>query len=354
MIRVLIADDSPTMRMVLRSVLESDPQLQVVGEARNGKEALVKCKNVDPDIITMDIRMPEMNGFEAIGHIMAEYPRPIVILTSTKSDLELGITFKAVEAGALMVIRKPHGLAADDSIRQNLIDQIKAMARVKVVGRRRKLVDKRPVTPQIRPHFNRSTGTKRLIAIGASTGGPPALNAILQRLPADLPVPVVVVQHIGTGFVKGLAKWLDNSIPMNVIITENGKRLNPGTVYISPEDRHTTVDRYGRAWLIDSPKVDGHRPSATVLFESVADNLETSAIGLLLTGMGRDGAVWLKKLYDAGGYTIVQNEASSIVFSMPKEAIELGAVREILPLSSIADRLMREVMKEELRAKSEK
>ena len=352
MIRVLITDDSPTMRMVVRSVLESDPELRVVGEACNGKDAFDKCKALDPDIVTMDIRMPKMNGIDAINLIMAKSPRPIVVLTSTKSDMELGITFKAVEAGALMVIRKPHGLAMDHSLKQNLIGQIKAMARVKVVGRRRKLVDKEPVTPQIRPDPKRTTGTKRLIAIGASTGGPPALLAILRQLPADLPVPVLVVQHISSGFVKGLVKWLDNSIAMKVKIAENAQRLNPGTVYITPDDRHATVDRYGRVWLIDSPKVDGHRPSATVLFESVADNYGTSAIGLLLTGMGKDGAVGLKKLHDAGGYTVAQDEATSIVFGMPKEAIKLGGTDEVLPIHAIAGRLMG-IMSEEMRIKND-
>jgi two-component system chemotaxis response regulator CheB len=337
MIRVLVVDDSPTLRQLIRSILESDPELQVVGQACNGEEAIALCHRLEPDIITTDICMPKMDGFQATRHIMAKSPRPILVLTSTKSDLELGISSKALEAGALMVVGKPHGLPGEDPKADQLIAQVKAMAGVKVVTRRWRLEKKKPAPLRREPALTPSPGPVRLIAIGASTGGPPALQAILSQLPADLPV--AVVQHISPGFVQGLARWLNETTPLRVKVAENGEILQPGTVYLAPDDRHLLVTAGGQARLRASPLVGGHRPSATVLFQSVAQNYGSAAVGVLLTGMGKDGAQGFKALHEAGAHTIAQDEATCVVFGMPKEAIALGAVEEVLPLEQIGARL---------------
>ncbi len=359
MIRVLVVDDSPTLRRLIRSVLESDRELQVVGEACNGEEAIVLCHKLEPDIITMDIQMPKMNGYQAIRHIMAESARPIVVLTSTQSDIQLGISFKALEVGALMVLGKPHGMPGEDPEADQLIAQVKAMAEVKVVRRRWWLLDEssssRPGKPALSgaggsaaarknksgaPVSRPATGPVRIIAVGASTGGPPAMQIIFGQLPAELPVPVVVVQHISQGFVGGLARWLDETLPLKVKVAENGEHLRPGTVYIAPDDRHLLVTPGDLVRLRALPAVDGHRPSVTALFESVAHHYGPTAVGVLLTGMGSDGARGLKALHDAGGRTIAQDKATCVVFGMPQQGIALGVAQEVLSLGKIGVRLM--------------
>jgi two-component system chemotaxis response regulator CheB len=357
MIRVLIVDDSPTLRHLIRAILNSDSELRVVGEARNGQEAIALCKQLQPDIITMDIQMPGMDGYQAIRHIMVESPRPIVVLTSTMSDEALQVTYKGIEAGALMVIGKPHDLPGIDPEADKLIATIKAMADVIVVRRRRRsLTEPAPPSasqPDRRVEPIELTGAAgdppvHLIAIGTSTGGPPALQAILSHLPTGLPVPVVVVQHISTGFVQGLARWLNESVPLRVKVIEPSETLRPGTVYLAADGKHLLVAKNNQAWQKDSPPVDGHRPSVTALFETVARDYGPLAVGVLLTGMGSDGARGLKAIYEAGGYTIVQDEASCVVFGMPKVAIALGAASEVLALEKIGPRLVRlvEIRKE--------
>lgn len=339
MIRILIVDDSPTMRQLVRAILESDPVLRVVGEAEDGVTAISLCEKLQPDLITMDIRMPRMNGFQAIRHIMSESPRPIVVLTSPESDRELKITFKAIEAGALMVLGKPDGLPGNDSEAAQFIAQVKAMAGVKVVRRRWGPTIERPVPSPSRAQTTSPRDRGQIIAIGASTGGPPAIQAILKHLPSDLPAPVIVVQHISIGFMVSFVKWLDQTTPWTVKLAQNGELLRPGVVYLAPDDHHLLIGRYNLCLLSKSPPVDGHRPSVTALFESAAQNHGPAAIGVLLTGMGADGARGLRSLHKAGGRTIVQDESTCVVFGMPGEAVALGAVDEILPLGRIGSRL---------------
>ena len=340
MIRVLIVDDSPTLRILIRRILESDPEIQVVGEAANGEEAIALCQKLNPDIITMDIQMPRMDGYEAIRHIMAEMPRPIVVLTTTKSDIRLGITYKAIENGALMVIGKPKGMPGIDPEADMIISQIKAMADVKVVRRHRWSQMGQPKMPE-KAAMPRSARLQplRLVTVGVSTGGPPALQVILSRLPADFSAPILVVQHISRNFISGLATWLNETTPLQVKVAQAGEKLKPGMVYLAPDEKHLTVTADGSVWLKNMSLVDGHCPSATVLFESAAAVNGPATAGVILTGMGSDGARGLKTLHDAGGYTIAQDEASCIIFGMPKEAISMGAVNEVLPLEMISDRL---------------
>jgi len=341
MIQVLIADDSATLRQLIRSVLESDPELQVVGEARNSKEAVALTYRLQPDIVAIDVHMLQADGYQAVRRIMAESPRPIVVLTGSSSVLEPATSHKALEAGALMVVGKPQGLPGVDPVADEFISQMKAMAEVKVVRRRWWLLEEPPaVLPRERSRRALASGPPRLIAVGASTGGPPALQVVLRGLPPELPVPLVVVQHISRGFVSGLARWLDDTTPLQVKVAEDGGFLLPGIVYMAPDDQHLLVANSGRVRFRDSPPVDGHRPSATVLLQSVAQQYGSAAVGVLLTGMGGDGALGLQALHEAGGRTITQDQATCVVFGMPREAIALGAADEVLPLEQISVRLL--------------
>jgi len=334
MIRVVIVDDSPTFRLLARSILESDPDIQVVGEAINGKEALRKCERFRPDIITMDIHMPSMNGYEAIQTIMEEMPCPIIVLTGTPGSKNEKIHEKAMKSGALVVLPKPKDIQGIDPYANQLIDKIKAMSAVKVIRRK-----KMSGTGLIKRSFDRLTPGKKnikILGIGASTGGPPAIQTVLSGLSYPLPFPIVIVQHISKGFVQNLAKWLTSSTQFQVSIAENARQMIPGSVYIGQDNHQLMVTRNGRIRLKQYGPVDGHQPSASVLFESIAQEYGDTGMGILLTGMGCDGASGLKKLSDTGAITIAQDESTSVVYGMPKEAVALGGVRKILPLDEIA------------------
>jgi two-component system chemotaxis response regulator CheB len=238
-----------------------------------------------------------------------------------------------------MVIRKPKGLPDRDPEAKKLVSQLKAMAEVKVIRRRQQYNGKRQekADRSTRPRVDR--GPFKVVAIGASTGGPPAIRAVLEHLPSDLPVPIMIVQHISPGFVKGFVRWLNETTPVSVKLAENGEAGKPGVAYVAPDNRHLMAGSGGRIWLMDSAPVDGHRPSVTALFQSVARNYGNAAVGVLLTGMGKDGATGLKLLHSASAHTIAQDEKSSIVFGMPKEGIALGAANEVLSLEQIGKRL---------------
>ena len=340
MTNVLIVDDSPTLRHLIRAILTTDPELNVIGEARNGEEAVTMVARLHPDVVTMDIQMPHMDGYEAIRRIMSENPVPIVVLTSTESDIRLGATYKGVESGALMVVGKPRGLPGDDPEAVELINVVKAMADVKVIRRKWK-VQKRPESAG-RGHAVRQATLSppyRIVAVGTSTGGPPALRTVLGELPATFRAPVVVVQHISNGFTDGLARWLNDTISLRVKLAEEGEPLLAGTAYIAPDGVHLQVTGQGKVTLLKDSPMDGHRPSVTALFNSVAKQYGPRAVGVLMTGMGRDGANGLYAMKQEGAFTIAQDEASSIVFGMPKEAINMGAAGEVLALQKIAQKI---------------
>ncbi len=338
MTNVLIVDDSSTLRHLIRAILTTDPELNVVGEARNGEEAIKMVARLNPDVVTMDIQMPTMDGYEAIRRIMSETPVPIVVLTSTESDIRLGATYKGVESGALMVFGKPRGLPGDDPEADELINVVKAMADVKVI--RRKWKDhEHSKSVRSEKVVRRSSNRYRILAVGTSTGGPPALRTVLGELPGTFPVPVLVVQHISKGFADGLARWLNETVALRVKLAEDGEHLLAGTVYIAPDEVHLQVSGQGKAVLLEESPMDGHRPSVTALFNSVAKQYGRNAVGVLMTGMGRDGANGLYAMKQEGAYTIAQDEASSIVFGMPKEAINMGAASEVLALQKIGQKI---------------
>jgi two-component system chemotaxis response regulator CheB len=342
-IRVLVVDDSAVLRQGLRFILESDPELKVIGEAKNGEEAIALAKRLQPNVITMDIRMPKMDGLEAIRHIMAENPVPIVVVSSIDLNCEIGIASQATKLGAVSIVRRPVRISDPKykAFVARLIEQVKLMSDVKVIHqsqlRKKAPLETRAPKPRTKPQTACKT---QVIAIGASTGGPAALNQILSALPASFLTTILVVQHISFGFVEGLAGWLDAACKLQVKVAEHGKRIEPGAVHIAPDDQHMEIDVYGRIRLNQSGPVDGHRPSVTVLFESVAQAYGPAAMGVILTGMGSDGAVGMKALREAEAITIAQDQESCVVFGMPKEAIALDAIQHIVPLEKMAQTMM--------------
>lgn len=339
MIRVVVAEDSLTVRELLVEILESDPEIQVVGRAKNGAEAVELAARLKPDLITMDVHMPVMDGFEATKEIMVQTPAPIVIVSSSASREDVALSFDAMRAGALMVVAKPDNPRSTvfDGRREQFLAMAKAMSQVKVV--RRWAPRTQVVTPPV--GRRRAPGAKlRLVAIAASTGGPAALQRILADLPGDFAAPILVVQHIATGFVEGLAGWLGASCNLRVKVAESGEPLRERSVLLAPDDRHLGVGRDARVVVTDAPPVNGFRPSGTYLFESVAQGYGASVAAVILTGMGSDGVEGLKAVQAAGGQVLAQDEATSVVYGMPREAVAAGVVDAVLPVDDVAARLV--------------
>jgi two-component system chemotaxis response regulator CheB len=340
-IRVLVVDDSPVVRAILVSMLESVPGFDVVGQAADGEEAVRLTASLRPDVITMDIRMPRMNGLEATRQIMRTTPTPIVVVASSVYESDLNIAFNAVEAGALTVVEKPRGLSeADfDAVRDQLTTTVRLMSDVQVVtlwsdNRQATQVTRRPVYLETRPAVRPD-----VIAIGASTGGPGILHQILRGLPGDFSIPVVVVQHITPGFGPGFAHWLGSVTPLQVVLAQEGECLAPGRVFIAPDDLHLMIAPGGMVRLQNSAPISGRRPSATHLFESAAKTYGAATLAIILTGMGDDGVEGLAAVRQVGGRVIAQNEESCVVFGMPKVAIERGVVDQVLTPDDIASAL---------------
>ncbi len=341
MIRVLIAEDSVTARELLAAMLSSDPEIEVIGLAKDGREAVALTRALKPDLVTMDIQMPVMDGFEATKQIMIEAPTPIVIVTASVDVNDVTVSMEALRAGALALIDKP-ALGAGDfhAACARVIGTVKAMAGVKVVRHfaPRNLTAPAQVLLEERPH-----GPVRLVAIAASTGGPAALARVFADLPGQFPAPIIVVQHIARGFLAGFAAWLNGRCPLRVKAAEDGEILEPSGVYLAPDDAHLGVDAQLRARLDHSGPVNGFRPSATVMFHSVAKALGPAAAAVILTGMGQDGVAGLAAMHAAGGRIAAQDEASSVVFGMPGAAIAQGLADRVLPLGNIGDWLMNQV-----------
>ena len=338
-IRVLLVEDSPVERELLRFLLSSDPQLQVVGIAHDGAEGVAAACRLHPDVIVMDIHMPGLDGFAAARQIMESCPTRIIMVTASTQADEVAASFRVLEAGALTVLAKPVGPGNADftALAAEFIQTVKLMAEVPVVKRwpaRPKAAPPRlPAPPGGLPV------AVRLVALGASTGGPLALQEILVRLPADFPVPLLIVQHISTGFAAGFAEWLDKASGFPVHLATHGELPRAGRAYVAPDGVHLGLGPDGRLDLADAPAEHGSRPSVSYLFRSVAAACGPAAIGVLLTGMGRDGAQELLAMRQAGAVTLAQDRDSSIIFGMPGAAVQLDAANYVLPPPAIAKTL---------------
>ena len=335
--RVLIADDSAVMRRLLMTTLDSEPDIRVVGQAKDGAEAVRLCASLRPDIIIMDINMPHMDGLQATERILEHDTVPIIVLSSYVGDPSSRMAFEAIRAGALAVVAKP--ISAEDleyrRMHAELVRAVRSLAGIKVV--RREL----PRTGSIVPMAEHNTPTHvRAVAIVASTGGPAALHFMLRRLPANFPAPLFVVQHITRGFVPGLVEWLSADSTIDVRLGQAGVLPQPGQAFFAPDDCHMAVDTSGCITLSNGEPVDGHRPSGTVLLRAIARTYGAQAVGIVLTGMGADGADGLLSIKQAGGQTLAQDEATSVVYSMPREAAALGAAQSVLPLERIVGHLL--------------
>ena len=343
-LRVLVTEDSVVARALLVSIINRDPDLEVVGEARDGEQAVKMAAELEPDVITMDVHMPKMDGLEATRRIMAETPKPIVVISAIDPK-DVKMSFEALQSGALAVLAKPSGPTAPDFNERasEIVSTVKTMAGVRVVKRRPRLTRPQatvpsPDTRHPTPDTRQPTTRRRieLVAIGSSTGGPDALGKIIGALPDRAPVPILIVQHITIGFHQGLVDWLNNITPLSVKLGEEGHTPMPGEVILAPGEHHMSVDARKRLTLTEELPVRGHRPSATHLFRSVARVYGAHALGVILTGMGDDGADGLVDLRRAGGWVIGQDEATCVVYGMPREAAARGAVSEVLPLPEIA------------------
>lgn len=369
-IRVFLVDDSPLALVMLQRLLATSPDIEVVGTARNGREALAAFERTKPQVICTDYHMPEMDGLALIQETMAVFPRPILVISSTIDPAERHKAFPLLSAGAVDVFAKPDTNTPFEHAATELVQKIKLLSGVVVITRRLAGANalglkagsvnavtvgtivtrpdagsavsgsavSGPVPPILPP---RKASLIRIVAVGASTGGPQVLQTIFSALPANFPCPIICVQHISQGFLSGLIEWLDAQCHLRVKIASHGEVALPSTIYFPQENTHLTLDNQGRLIYVYTPPVDGHKPSVTVTFDSVARHYGHSALGVLLTGMGADGAAGLESIMRAGGTTLVQDEASCIVFGMPRQAILRGAAHYVLPPDELTRSLIR-------------
>jgi two-component system chemotaxis response regulator CheB len=332
-IRVLVVDDSLVCRELLSEFLNQAEDIQVVGKAASGKEAIVLNQKLRPDLITMDVMMPGLDGYATIEEIMSSLPVPILVVTSAPVKEGVDQNFKALSAGALDMVEKPEG---NDETADILRQKVQLLAGVPVVHRtkKRKKV-RRALICQGKP-----IGHRPIIAITSSTGGPKALVEILGMLPRNYGACILVTQHMPQAFTSGFAAWLDHEVALDVSEARDGDTILPGRVLVAPSDQHLVLESPASVRLSSKPPVGSHRPSGTLLFSSIAGVCAPRSIGIVLSGMGRDGADGLLDLHRAGGLCIAQDEASSMVFGMPKAAIDMGAVDEVLDIGGITDLLV--------------
>jgi two-component system chemotaxis response regulator CheB len=337
-IRVMIVEDSRVIREFLQDAIGRDPRFEIVAALETAEAALEALPELSPDVVSMDIRLPGMNGLDATQRIMRDNPTPIVVVAASVDSEDLCISMNALRMGALAVVEKPRVTSPQDyqTLADHLCTQLALMSQVKVV-RQRFATNGRPEA-KTRPSAPHTAGPFQMAGVVASTGGPAAVHKLLADLDPGFPIPIALVQHMSEGFLGGFVTWLDGVCPFRVLIAREGEKPMPGTVYVAPAERHLCLAR--GIWHLDAgPAVSSQRPSGTVLFRSLAQQLGRRALGILLTGMGDDGAAGLKELFDAGGYTIVEDESTSVVHGMPAAAIRLQAAREVLPLHCLSRRL---------------
>jgi two-component system, chemotaxis family, protein-glutamate methylesterase/glutaminase len=338
-IRVVVVEDSLTVRRRICEILATDPDIAIVGEAGDGRQAVELCRTLRPSVMTLDMILPVMSGLSATEYVMAHFPTPILIVSSSTNRGELFKTYDALAAGAVDVLEKPRGDDTDAAWEQRLVAAVKIVSRIKVINHPRARLGAlgRPSPPSWIPAAEAAPAPAcHVIALGASTGGPAALVEVLRAVPPGVKVPMLTVLHIDEAFGAAFAEWLGDQVPHPVVSARDGDRLEAlaGTVVLAPPGRHLVVQG-GRLNLTSGPERHSCRPSIDVLFESLARDCGAATAACLLTGMGRDGAAGLLDVRRAGGLTIAQDEATSVVYGMPREAALLGAAERVLPLESI-------------------
>jgi two-component system chemotaxis response regulator CheB len=343
MIRVLVVEDSPTVRARLVEVLAAAEGITIAGEAQDGRQAIEMCRSLRPDIVTLDMMLPVMSGLAATEFIMAHFPTPILIVSASTNRGELFKTYDALAAGAVDVLEKPRGTETDKAWEHRFVAAVKLVSRIKVITHpRARLVHLgRPASIATSPPsiLAKTRRTGRAIAIGASTGGPGAIVEVLRALPAPSPVPLFFVLHLGDPFGHAFADWLDGQTAHRARYAIHGEAIpGGGAVLMAPPDQHLIV-REGRLFLTKDPERHSCRPSVDVLFESVARQYGSLSAAALLTGMGHDGAAGLLEVRRAGGLTVAQDETTSVVYGMPREAMLLGAAEHVLALGDIGPAL---------------
>jgi len=342
MIKVLIVDDSPTIREQLSQIIEPDEDLTLAGMAHNGLQAVEMVAKNRPDVIIMDIHMDKMDGFEATSRIMERHPVPIVINSTLLSDDNVENTFRAMQAGAVAALEKPKGPGHPEykDMCKKLISTVKLMSEVKVVRRSSRLGKDKALDPEkakaIAALDKKKTTPLKVVAVGASTGGPPVIRTILTNIKKDFNLPILVVQHISQGFLTGMVGWLGKESNLPVKIPKHGSFMEPGCVYFAPDDYHMGVLKSGKIMLSKASLENGVRPSVSYLFNSIVKGFPDNSVGILLSGMGADGAAELREMRDKGALTIAQNKETSVVHGMPGEAIKLKGAGQILAPLAIA------------------
>lgn len=333
-IRVLIVDDSMLMRKIISDMLGKESDMEVVGTARHGREALEMINKLDPDVITLDIEMPVMDGLTTLHHIMSEMPRPVIMLSAADKK-QADITIKALEMGAVDFVPKTSGSLSLDLDKESelVVQKVRTAAKVRVRSRRGMREGPAILCDAV------STCDDKLVLIGSSTGGPKALPELMSRLPGDLDAGLLIVQHMPEGFTKAFAERLNQTSKVKVKEAEDGDEIRKGMALVAPGNRHMEVHG-NKVRLTDGPKLHFVRPAVDVTMMTAAPIFGKRAVGVILTGMGNDGAKGMSVIKSYGGRTMVQDEASSVVYGMPKAAVDMGAVDEIVPLTALADRIV--------------
>ncbi|MGM0378532.1 MAG: protein-glutamate methylesterase/protein-glutamine glutaminase [Bacillota bacterium] len=342
MIKVLIVDDSAFMRKILSDILGKSDKITVIGKAKNGKSALKMAKKLNPDVITMDVEMPKMNGLKALEKIMDEIPTPVVMLSAvTKKGGDL--TLEALELGAVDFITKPKSVfnVKGKKVKDSIIEKIIVASNINVKTKRRKKIKHKKIKKTIKKQSNT---LNKIIALGTSTGGPRALQSVIPNIPADIKGAILIVQHMPPGFTKSLAERLDKISEIKVKEAINNEKIRPGHAYIAPGGQHLKLKVKGNSYytLLDKEGlVSGHRPSFDAMLNSINKASLKNIIGVIMTGMGSDGAKGMLELNKNNNYTIAQDEESCVVFGMPKSAIEIDAINEVVELDKISNSIVK-------------
>ena len=348
-IKVFLVEDSPVALNILQRILNSSSDIEVVGTAQNGIDALKQILLHKPNVVCTDLLMGKMDGLELIKNLMSEFPLPILVISDLVTANDTQRIGQLLEAGAVDVFPKPKtGFIQDYEKQKNdLVNKLKILSGVRVFTKRNdrdNLIKINNDTNQNNRLFSNTGFTNyQIVAIGVSTGGPKAMQQIIGQLPADFPLPIVCTQHISIGFLNSLISWLSIESRLKTKIAQIGEKPLPGTLYYAPEQYHLEIDCRGRFAYSQSPAINSHRPSVTTMFQSLAQFYGKSVIGILLTGMGRDGVTGMQEIYQRGGLTIAQDKDSSVIFGMPQEAIKLGIVNQVLPLEKIAPFILNKV-----------